>query len=103
MSEEKKEAKQELHDYAGGWIQERSGTDVPGFLKLAFPIIGLFSVGYLIVFMNGEVNHSDRGALVQKFNQATQSSSGLMYAIAAMALVYVLITVIFAIRKGMKE
>ena len=34
----------EVKDYAGGWITEKKGTEVPGFLKLAFPIIGLSCV-----------------------------------------------------------
>lgn len=95
MSEQKNEVK----EYAGGWMTERKGTDAPGFLKLAFPLIGLFCVGYLIVYMNGEVTHSDRGTIVQKFNQATESSSGLMYLVAALGLVYLVILVAFVFRK----
>jgi len=95
MSEENKE----LKDYAGGWIQERKGTDAPGFLKLAFPVIGVCAASYLILFMNGEVDHADRGPLVQKFNAATQSSPTLMYIVAALAFVYVILVVKFAISK----
>ena len=97
MSEEKKGA---IKDYAGGWITEREGQPIPGFLKLAFPVIGLFCTGYLIVYMNGEVNHSDRGALVQAFNKSTGTADWLMYAVAAVAFVYVVITVLFALRKS---
>jgi len=92
--------KNELKEYAGGWITERQGTEVPGFLKVAFPIIGLGCVSYFIFFMNGEVNHEDRGPLVQKMNQATTSADGLMYFVAALALVFVVTVVLFAIRKS---
>ena len=98
MSEEK-----DLKDYAGGWIKERKGTDAPVFLKLAFPIIGLGCVAYLIVYMNGEVNHSERGELVKQFNAATTSADGLMYVVAALALIFVVIAVFFAIRKFHEE
>lgn len=97
MSDEKKE---QIKDYAGGWITEREGQPIPGFLKLAFPIIGLFGIAYLIVYMNGEVNHSDRGALVQAFNKSTGTADWLMYAVAALVAVYVVITVTFALRKS---
>lgn len=89
-----------LKEYAEGWITEREGTGVPGFLKLAMPVIALFCVAYVVVYMNGEVGHSDRGALVQKFNEVTQSSSGLMYAIAALMVIYGIIVVAFAMRKN---
>jgi hypothetical protein len=88
-----------IKDYADGWITERKGKDVPGFLKLAFPLIGLFCLAYLFLYMNGEVNHADRGMLVQKFNEMTRSSSALMYAVAATALVYLAVVVAFVIRK----
>lgn len=90
--------KQEIKDYADGWIQERKGTDAPGFLKIAFPIIGLFSTAYLVVYMVGEVEHADRGALVQRFNAVTETSPALMYIVAALALVYVVAVVLFALR-----
>lgn len=98
MSEEKQE--KEIKEYADGWITEREGTDVPGFLKVAFPVIGLFCCGYLVVYMNGEVSHSDRGVLVQTFNRMTSTADGLMYFVTALAVIYVLIAVLFAIRKS---
>jgi hypothetical protein len=93
----------ELKEYAGGWMTERKGTDAPAFLKLAFPIIGLFCTGYLVVYMYGEVSHEDRGAIVQKFNDATMTSPTLMYIVAAMALVYVIAVVLFVIRQFKEE
>ena len=96
MAEQKQEG---IKDYADGWIREREGTEVPGFLKLAIPVIALFCTAYLVVYMNGEVGHADRGTLVQRFNEVTQSSSGLMYAIAAMMVVYLIIVTLFALRK----
>src|SRR5512139_918623 len=103
MSEQKPAPEGEVKEYAGGWIRERKGTDAPAFLKFAFPVIGFSCFAYLIVYMNGEVSHSERGAIVRKFNEMTESSPGLMYAVAAMALVYVLIVVAFAIRKFHEE
>jgi hypothetical protein len=86
-------------DYAGGWITEREGTDVPGFLKLAFPVIAFGAAAYFFVYMNGEVNHSDRGHLVRAMNAATEASAGLMYAIAAMIVIFGVIVVAFAVAK----
>ena len=94
---------EELKEYAGGWMTERKGTDAPAFLKFAFPLIGLFATAYLVVYMYGEVNHDDRGAIVQKFNEATQTSPTLMYAVAALALVYVILLVSFVIRQFKEE
>lgn len=101
MSEANK--KSEIKEYAGGWITERKGTEVPGFLKIAFPIIGLGCTSYFILYMNGEVSHDDRGPLVRLFNQATTGADGLMYAVAAMALVFVVTVVLFSIRKSNHE
>jgi hypothetical protein len=98
MSDENKE--KNIKEYADGWITEREGTDVPGFLKLAYPIIGLFCCAYLVVYMNGEVGHSDRGLLVQAFNKVTGTADGLMYFVTALAVIYVVIAVLFALRKS---
>lgn len=92
------ESKEPLKDYAGGWMLERKNTEAPLFLKIAFPIIGLFCTGYLILYMNGEINHPERGALVRQFNTVSKSADGLMYLIAAMVLVFVAIVVTFAVR-----
>jgi hypothetical protein len=98
MSDEPK--KDAIKEYAGGWITEREGMPIPGFLKLAFPIIGLFACGYMIVYMNGEVNHSDRGSLVQTFNRSTGTADLLMWSVFALMLIYVIIAVTFALRKS---
>jgi hypothetical protein len=90
--------KDELQDYAGGWMMERKNTEAPKFLKLAFPVIGLFGVGYLVVYMNGEINHPERGALVRQFNTVSKSADWLMYVIAAMVFAFVCIVVTFAVR-----
>jgi Na+/H+ antiporter NhaC len=103
MSEQNPKQGADLKEYAGGWMTERKGTDAPGFLKLAFPIIGLGCTAYLIIYMNGEVNHAERGVLVQKFNAATTTADGLMYFVAALALIYVLTVVVFAIKKFHEE
>ncbi|MBK9168023.1 MAG: hypothetical protein IPM24_11225 [Bryobacterales bacterium] len=93
----------EVREYAGGWMTERKGTGAPGFLKLAFPIIGLFCAGYLVVYMYGEVDHADRGALVRTFNEMTVTSPGLMYGIAAMALLYVVLVTVFVIGRSHED
>ncbi len=97
MSEQDKQ--DGLKDYAGGWMQERKGTDAPGFLKLAFPVIGLGCTAYLIMQMYGDIHHDTRGKLVEQFNAATRTNPGLMYAIAAMVFIYVAIVAYFAFSK----
>ena len=89
----------ETKDYADGWITERKGTDVPKFLKFCYIVIALGCIGYFFVYMFGEVNHADRGVLVRQFNQATQSSSGFMYFVAALIVVFALVVVKFAFSK----
>jgi SNF family Na+-dependent transporter len=89
----------EIKEYAEGWISERKGTDVPVFLKFAYLVIVGGAVIYFIRFMFGEVDHETRGNLVRAFNEATQSSTGLMYAIVGMIIIYALILAIFAFRK----
>ena len=97
-SEEKQESEADVHEYADGWISERKGTGVPAFLKFAYIAIMACVFGYLFIYMNGEVNHSDRGALVRQFNQATQSSPAFMYLVIAMVAVYALMVVAFAFK-----
>lgn len=89
----------EIKEYADGWITERKGTDVPTFLKVAYIFIVGGCLTYLFVYMNGEVNHSERGALVRMFNSATHSANGLMYAVAGIGVIYALILLAFAFRK----
>ena len=92
--------KPKIKQYAEGWITEREGTEVPGFLKLAFVVIAAGCLGYLLLFMNGEVDHPDRGPLVRTFNAATETSATLMYAVAAMIIVFGVIVVAFALKKS---
>jgi SNF family Na+-dependent transporter len=89
----------ELKGYADGWITEKKGTDVPVFLKFAYIVIAGGCIAYFLMFMNGEVDHSDRGSLVRHFNQMTQSSDGFMYVITASAAVFAVIVVINAFKK----
>jgi|SRR5271157_5403278 len=97
------EEKGKLHEYADGWITEREGTGVPTFLKFAYIVIAAGVIAYLFVFMNGEVNHSDRGALVRQFNQVTQSSPAFMYAVIAMVAVFAIVVVTFAFKAVHKD
>jgi Na+/H+ antiporter NhaC len=98
MTEEKK-GQEDLKDYAGGWMMERKGTDAPGFLKFAFPVIGLGCVAYLFMQIYGDVGHDTRGPLVKQFNEVSKTSPALSYTVAALALIYVVIVVVFAFRK----
>jgi hypothetical protein len=60
------------------------------------------AVAYFLLYMYGEVNHSERGPLVRALNAATEASGGLMYAIAALIVIFGLITVVFSFRKPHK-
>jgi hypothetical protein len=91
-----------LKEYAGGWITEREGTEIPTFLKFAYIVIAGGCVTYFLLYMNGEVNHPDRGPLVRALNAATEASAGLMYAIAALIVIFGVITVVFSFGKPHK-
>ncbi len=99
MSEKDPKGTEDLKDYVDGWITERKTADTPGFLKLAFPVIGLGCTAYLVMQMYGDVHHATRGPLVEQFNKVSQTSPGLMYVVTGLSLVYVLTVVAFAIRK----
>jgi hypothetical protein len=89
----------EVKGYADGWITERKGTDIPAFLKFSYIVIACGCFAYFFLFMNGEVDHSSRGALVRQFNSVTQSSPALMYFVAALIAIFAIITVKFAFSK----
>lgn len=93
----------EIKEYADGWISERKGTGVPTFLKFAYIVIAAAAIGYLFIYMNGEVNHADRGALVRQFNRATQSSPAFMYAVIAMVIVFAIVVVTFGFKTPHKD
>jgi hypothetical protein len=98
-----KKPETDLREYAGGWMTERKGTDLPPFLKFALPVIALCCMAYLFIFMNGEVGHSTRGRLVQQLNAATHSSSVFMYLVAALIAVYLIVLVRAVIAKPEHE
>jgi len=91
---------QKLKNYADGWITEREGTEVPGFLKLAFPVIAFGALAYFFIYMYGETSHADRGRLVQAMNAATEASGTLMYLVAAMIVIFGVIVVLFSFSKS---
>ena len=91
--------KSELHEYAGGWITERKGTKIPGFLKLAYPIIAIACIAYLFIYMNGEIHHSTRGPFVQQLNAVTGTADGFMYIVAGLIAVFGVILLAFLFRK----
>jgi len=94
------EEKTELTEYAEGWITERKGTGIPGFLKLAYPIILIAVIAYLFVYMNGEVTHSTRGGLVQQLNAVTGNANTFMYVVMALIAVYVIVLLAFVYKKS---
>ncbi len=63
----------DVHEIAGGWITERKGTPIPGFLKLTYLGFGSFGLIYLFSYWLGETTHSTRGALVTEFNTLTEA------------------------------
>ncbi len=91
--------KEKLKEYSDGWITEREGTEIPTFLKFAYIVIAGGAVAYFLMYMNGEVNHPDRGVLVRAMNAATETSAALMYAIAALIVIFGVITVVFSFSK----
>ena len=91
--------KTKIKEYAGGWITEREGTEIPTFLKFAYIVIAGGCLTYFLLYMYGEVNHPDRGPLVRALNAATGASALLMYAIAALIVIFGVITVVFSFRK----
>jgi len=93
----------EVSEIAGGWITEKKGTDVPAFLKGAYFVIFLGAAIYFVIYMYGEVDHSDRGPLVRQFNAATNTSEGLMYGIVALCVLMFIGMVIFAFGKVHEE
>jgi hypothetical protein len=91
--------KPKIKEYAGGWITEREGTEIPPFLKLAYIAIACGCIAYFLLYMYGETSHPDRGVLVQALNAATQASAGLMYAVVGMIVVFGVILVAFSFGK----
>jgi hypothetical protein len=97
----------EIKEYADGWITERKGTEVPTFLKFAYIVIAGGCLTYLVLFMNGETGHAERGPLAQMFNTVSQSANGLisqsanglMYFVTAIGVVYAIILIGFAFKK----
>lgn len=76
----------EIHELAGGWISERKGTGVPGFLKLAYVGFSAFGLYYLFAYAKGETGHETRGPLVQQLNAATSDPSGAWIGLLAVLL-----------------
>ena len=95
MSEQDKD---DLKEYAGGWMTERKNTDIPMFLKISTPVVGMGAVGYIIVQMSGDVGHATRGPLVAQFLKVSETSPALQYAVAFLALAFVVIAAVFGFR-----
>ena len=93
----------EIKSYADGWMTEKKNTEIPVFLKFTYIVVAGGCLIYLIIFMNGEIGHSTRGALVQQFNKVTGTANGFMYLVAAMIVVFLLITLKFAFSKSHED
>lgn len=89
----------QIKEYAEGWITERKGTGVPTFLKLAYVVVGLGALVYLVRFKQGEIANATRGALVRQLNLTTGTADTLLYGIGALALLGLVGLLIFALRK----
>ena len=87
--------KQDLHEYSGGLITERDDTEIPGFLKLAYPIIAIAVIAYVFIYMNGEIHHSTRGPLVQQLNAVTGTADSFMYIVVALIAIFAIILLAF--------
>ena len=96
----KQPEKTAVHEIAGGWITEKAGTEVPAFLRLVYVVVAAICAAYLIVYMYGEVNHSERGPLVKQFNLSTVTSEPLMYIVAAMVVLFFVAVSLFAAQKS---
>jgi hypothetical protein len=91
--------KLKLKEYAEGWITERQGTAIPGFLKLSYICIVCGVIAYFLVYMYGETTNPDRGQLVRAMNAATESSAALMYAVVTLIVVFGVIVIAFSFGK----
>lgn len=100
MATETKIVEPKIKEYAEGWITEREGTLVPGFLKLSYVVIAASAIAYFLLYMYGDTAQADRGPLVKAMNAATEASATLMYAIAALVVIYGIIVVLFAFGKS---
>ncbi|MGB9234843.1 MAG: hypothetical protein WCC04_10550 [Terriglobales bacterium] len=96
---EEAKVSEDLKSYADGWMTEKKGTEIPAFLKATYIVVACGCLVYLLAFMNGEVNHSTRGALVRQFNAVTGTANGFMYTVAALIAIFAIVTVKFAFSK----
>jgi hypothetical protein len=92
-----------LKEYAGGWITERPDAELPAFLKFAYIFIAGGCAIYFLVYMYGDVNQPERGSLVRAMNAATGASAALMYAIAALIVIFGVIVVAYSFAKPHPE
>ena len=83
-----KSERPELHEYAGGWITERKGTEVPSFLKFAYIVIAA-RVHRLLLRLHERRSQPLRprpaGAAVQRRHRRPH---GFMYVVAALIVIF---------------
>lgn len=75
-----------IHEIAGGWITERAGTPIPGFLKLAYVGFACFGLTYLVTYWKGDTDNASHGALVQQFNAMTGDPGSLIHGVIGLAV-----------------
>jgi len=95
--------KEELHEIAGGWITERKGTPIPGFLKLTYIGFCLFGLYYLFTYWMGETTHSTRGALVAQFNQTAKEPAAWWHITLAVILIGFVAGLLYNVFAGKEE
>ena len=97
------EEHEELHEYAGGWMTERKGTDAPVFLKFAYVVIAVCCLAYMAVYMNGATGHADHGPLIEQFNAVTGTADTFMWIVIGLGAVMLLVLAKFAFSKVHEE
>ncbi len=91
-----------VHEIAGGWITERTGMPIPGFLKLAYVGFSLFGLYYMWTFWRGETTHATRGPLVQEMNKVIETP-GTGFHVALLAILALFVAGLWAFAFRAKE
>ena len=89
----------DLHEFAGGWITERKGTEPTGFLKATYVVVAIAGIVYSILWADGDTS-GDRGKLVQQLNDHTMSSRGFMWFVTALVAIFAVILWKYAFTKS---
>lgn len=93
---------EDLHEFAGGWIKERKGTEPTGFLKATYIVVALSAIVYSIIWWDGDTG-GDRGKLVQQFNSETMASRGFMWVVTLLVVIFAIVLWKYAFTKSKPE